>query len=448
MKLRRSIFILTFILILVVSTVLGKSLITVTKSAKEVVVLTRFEEYHFDAKTGNLNSVFILTEKRVQIFEHDNDGFDLTVEGTTLKVVEDPIIYGENLEGTGFDKFVKVTFNYGFAKKTYIIENDPNYTFYVEIETSTPCKVTLPRVWFPETDRFIKGFFISFAPKGKFISIVEHNKGLTVENVINVDGKMKMLVFMGPSKHTLLRQAFPSAYNDLMETLRRVKGFTSWYDPLFYGLVWFFWWLYSITKNFGWAIIIFTVVVRLILYPLYHAQTKSLMKMRKIQPLIEQIRKKYKDPTKQQEALMKLYKESGVNPASGCLMLLVQLPIFFMLWAVIRYFVEEFAYGSRFLLWEDLSIGGFKENIILVVTTIVASYFTTLITSQDVRSAWQGIIMSVIFPFLFIGLPTGLFLYYTTNTLIQLVVTYYIYKRYKIKGITTRELFGLPSPRG
>ena len=448
MKLRRSTFMITFILILAFFTVFGKSVITVTKSEKEIVILTRFEEYHFDMKTGNLTKVFILTEKRVQIFEHDNDGFDLTIGGTALEVVGDPIIYGEKPEGAGFDKLVKLTFDYGIARKTYIVENNPNYTFYVDIETSTPCKVTLPRVWFPETDRFVRDFYISFAPKGKFISIVKHDKGLVVENVINIDGKEKMLVFMGPSKHTLIKQAFPSAYNNLMETLKKVKGFTSWYDPLFYGLVWFFWWLYNVTKNFGWAIIIFTVVVRLVLYPLYHAQTKSLMKMRKLQPFIEQIKRKYKDPAKRQEALMKLYKESGVNPASGCLMLLVQLPIFFMLWAVIRYFVEEFAYGSRFLIWEDLSIGGFKENIILVLATIVASYFTTLITSQDVRSAWQGIIMSVIFPFLFISLPTGLFLYYTTNTLIQLVVTYYIYKKYRIKGITTRELLGLPNPRG
>jgi len=78
------------------------------------------------------------------------------------------------------------------------------------------------------------------------------------------------------------------------------------------------------------------------------------------------------------------------------------------------------------------------------VITIVASYYTTLLTSQDVRTAWQGLIMSIIFPFLFVGLPSGLFLYYTTNTLIQLAVTYYTYRRYKIKGITTRELLGLP----
>jgi len=126
-------------------------------------------------------------------------------------------------------------------------------------------------------------------------------------------------------------------------------------------------------------------------------------------------------------------------------MLLVQLPVFFLLFAVIRYFQEEFAFGSRFLLWNDLSIGGFSVNIVFVLATLVASYFNTLITSQDRRSAWQGIVMSVIFPFLFIGLPSGLFLYYTVNTVIQLLVTYYIYKRYNIKGMTTRELLGLRS---
>ncbi|KUK20207.1 YidC/Oxa1 family membrane protein insertase, partial [Pseudothermotoga lettingae] len=89
--------------------------------------------------------------------------------------------------------------------------------------------------------------------------------------------------------------------------------------------------------------------------------------------------------------------------------------------------------------------GGFGPNAIFIIATVVASYFNTLITSQDSRSAWQGILMSLIFPFLFVSLPSGLFLYYTVNTVIQLVITYYIYKRYKIKGITTRELLGLRS---
>ena len=257
----------------------------------------------------------------------------------------------------------------------------------------------------------------------------------------NVVRSGKVKVYLGPGKKTLIKMAFPEDYEKIMELLKDMYGV---YDAIFYGLVWFFDYIYGFTKNFGWTIIIFTFIVRLVLYPLYHAQTKSMIKMRKIQKDVQRIRNKYKDPRRQQEELMKLYREKGVNPMSGCLMMLIQLPIFFMLWGVLRYFEEEFAYGKPFLIWKDLSVGGFKENILLVLITIVASFYTTLITSQDTRSAWQGIIMSTIFPFLFISLPSGLFLYYTTNTLIQLAVTYYIYKRYRIKGITIRELLGLP----
>jgi len=110
-----------------------------------------------------------------------------------------------------------------------------------------------------------------------------------------------------------------------------------------------------LTRNFGLTIILFTIVVRLALYPFYHAQTKQMIQMRKIQPAVDAIRKKYKDPQKQQEELMKIYKENKINPSSGCLMLLVQLPIFALLYGVIQSYQELFSVSGGFLIWKDLS---------------------------------------------------------------------------------------------
>jgi YidC/Oxa1 family membrane protein insertase len=440
---------LLIISILIVGMCLGLSRneIKVTYLASGIKVQTRFAEYEFD-QNGNLANVYLTAERRLHVFERENDGFDiLTEDGTSLNIVAEAQLFGEQVATNSYRGDLTLSYDYGDVKKAYVFRNAPEYLIEVQLETKSPVMVSLPRVWFADNDRVIKDYFLSFAPKTRTLSLVKTNSQKIVSNTVKVGTNSTLIFHLSPYKRVFLKKLFPEDYEELVSTLKTIPGSSAWYDPIFYPLVWFFWWLFQLTKNFGWAIILFTIVVRFALYPLYHAQTKSMIKMRKLQPKIEMIRKKYKDPTKQQEELLKAYREEGVNPASGCLMLFVQLPIFFLLYAVIRYFQEEFAFNGRFLIWPDLSKGGFSANAVFVLITIVASYYNTLITSQDTRSAWQGILMSVAFTFLFVGLPSGLFLYFTTNTVIQLLVTYYIYKRYKIKGITTRELLGL-RPKG
>ncbi len=431
--------------LLVISVIFAfsKNEIQVTNLENGLRVVTRFNEFELNSK-GDLVNVYLTLDRKLHIFQSDGDGLELfSIDGSPLNVTSTSI-KGTMVAPNTYSGDLSLIYEYETGvQKIITFKNVPEYLIVVEIKTENPVTITLPRVWYEENDRIVKDYFLSFAPKNRIISISKTNGANLVSNKLTVSGFGKIMVHMAPYKRVFLKKLFEDDYPILLAQIKKISGSSSWYDPIFYPLVWFFWWLFDLTKNFGWTIVIFTIVVRLVLYPLYHAQTKSMIKMRKLQPKIEAVRKKYKDPAKQQEELMKVYKEEGVNPASGCLMLLIQLPIFFLLYAVIRYFQEEFAFGSRFLFWNDLSIGGFGPNALFIIITIVASYYNTLITSQDTRSAWQGILMSVIFPFLFVGLPSGLFLYYTLNTVIQLVITYYIYKRYKIKGITTRELLGL-----
>jgi len=395
----------------------------------EIVVKGRFTEYHLN-KSGDLQDVYIVfyPNKRKHVYTYTSDGFTILSPSSVVST---------NVEKKDEDIYISFLYASGL-KKTYHFINGPHYEFYVEFSKEMP--VTLPSVNLPQYDLSEDNLYISYYSKSKVVSICKIEEGYLKNNIAHAK---RIHVYIGPPKKTFLKSVFKDDYDNVIALLKKLHVYGG-YDLIFYPFVWFFYWLYKITGNFGWAIILFTFVVRLVLYPLYHAQTKSMIKMRKIQKDIEYIKKKYKDPQKQQEALTKLYKEKGINPMSGCLMMLIQLPIFFILWRVISYFQEEFAYGKPFLLWHDLSVGGWKANALLVIITIVASFFSTLITSQDTRSAWQGVLMSAIFPLLFISLPSGLFLYYATNTLIQLVITYYIYKRYKIKGITIRELLGLP----
>lgn len=438
---------LVSIMIASVILIFGQNEIKITLLSNGMKIQTRFAEYEFD-QDGNLANVYLIAERRIHVFERDKDGFDLFMEdGTPVGGELQMQIVGDQIAPNTYKGDLKLVYDFKDVKKIYVIRNVPEYLIEVKIETKKPLTVSLPRVWLPDNDRIVRDYFISLSPKTRTLSLVKTGVERIVSNTVRIERDSMLIFHLSPYKKVFLKKLFPNDYEAIVSALKTISGSSAWYDAVFYPLVWFFWWLFKLTKNFGWAIILFTIIVRFALYPLYHAQTKSMIKMRKLQPKIEMIRKKYKDPTKQQEELLKAYREEGVNPASGCLMLLIQLPVFFLLYAVIQYFQEEFAFNGRFLIWPDLSKGGFQANAIFILITIVASYYNTLITSQDTRSAWQGILMSVAFTFLFVGLPSGLFLYFTANTVIQLLVTYYIYKRYKIKGITTRELLGL-RPKG
>ena len=109
------------------------------------------------------------------------------------------------------------------------------------------------------------------------------------------------------------------------------------FQALLDAIGWLLAWLYDLTGNFGFAIIILTVVFRVVLLPLGIKQIKSMQAMQALQPKIKEIQKKYKgNKQKVQEQTMKLYQEYGVNPLGGCLPLLLQFPILIAMYSVIR----------------------------------------------------------------------------------------------------------------
>jgi YidC/Oxa1 family membrane protein insertase len=123
--------------------------------------------------------------------------------------------------------------------------------------------------------------------------------------------------------------------------------------------------LYDFANDYGVAIILFTLIVRGCLFPLYATQIKSQMKMSIVQPKIQEIQKKYAhDKEEMQRRMMELYRQENFNPASGCLPLLIQMPILFGLYALLRnplQFISEdavtmiFAIHDKFLWMQDLS---------------------------------------------------------------------------------------------
>jgi YidC/Oxa1 family membrane protein insertase len=185
---------------------------------------------------------------------------------------------------------------------------------------------------------------------------------------------------------------------------------------------------FSVFKNYGVAIILLTVVVRLILYPITFKSMKSMKDMQKIQPLITEIREKYKDDKeKMNQEVMRLYQSHKINPLGGCLPLLLQLPIFIALYKAL--FVAIELRQSPFCLWiKDLS-----EMDPYYVTPIVMglSYFLQqkmTPTSADPTQQKMMMLMPVVFTVIFLNLPSGLVLYFFVSNLLSIAQQVYMNK--------------------
>lgn len=196
--------------------------------------------------------------------------------------------------------------------------------------------------------------------------------------------------------------------------------------------------LYSLFHNWGWAIVILSILVYLILYPLSVKQMRSMKEMQAIQPKVEELRKLYKDnPQKMNKEIMELYRLHKVNPFGGCLPLLLQMPIFFALYnALMRSIALR---GAKFLWIKDLSepdrlftlpvslpMLGNEFNILPIVMAL-GMFFQQKLTSASTSgtSAEQQkmmlIIMPVMFGFIFYRMPSGLVLYWLINSMLMLI---------------------------
>jgi YidC/Oxa1 family membrane protein insertase len=178
--------------------------------------------------------------------------------------------------------------------------------------------------------------------------------------------------------------------------------------------------------NWGFSIIILTIIIKIIFFPLTYSSTKSMSKMQELQPKIKALRarhKKAKQDINQRrqmnEEMMKLYKEHGINPAGGCLPILVQIPIF---WGFFRMLVVAIEFRhSPFILWiKDLSVHDpyYVTPILMGATQFISQKMTP--TSADPSQAKMMLIMPVVMTIFFMNFQSGLVLYWLTNNVLQI----------------------------
>ena len=214
-----------------------------------------------------------------------------------------------------------------------------------------------------------------------------------------------------------------------------------------YGFLWFisqtlFWLLTLIqgfVSNWGVAIIIITLIVKGVMYPLTKVQYESMAKMRNLKPKIDELQARYKDDRqKMGPAMMELYRKEKVNPMGGCLPMLVQMPIFLALYWV---FVESVELRQApFMLWiQDLSTQ--DPYYVLPVLFGISMFVMQKLTPMTVTDPMQQKIMlwmPVVFSVFFLWFPSGLVLYWLVSNLISLAQMLYIYRGMEKKGLYTK----------
>jgi len=187
--------------------------------------------------------------------------------------------------------------------------------------------------------------------------------------------------------------------------------------------------------NYGWAIILFTLFLKLLLFPLTYSSSVSMAKMQTLQPKVKAIRKKYKnqkDPEQRRAMnteMMALYKQEKVNPAGGCLPLLLQLPI---LWGFFRLLAVSISVRHEpWMLWiDDLSLKDpyYILPILMGITQIILQKMSPSGGTEGAQKKMMYI-MPVVIVFFVMNLPSGLTLYWFVSNLLQLGQQHFINKR-------------------
>jgi YidC/Oxa1 family membrane protein insertase len=381
-----------------------------------------------------------VTIEKTYIFSPDSYmiGLDVTVKNGSDRIVQDKL-YVALTGSVPNDKRV-----YGFEGPSAFINDDLEEVDIDDIADKNTYTGNLK--WIALQDRyFITSIIPAHAQEASMRLYVREDKIIESQYLNPVSDirpgtqqTYQYSLFFGPKSMQILGEVG----HDLSKALN--FGF---FDILAKPCVWLMNKLYSVIPNYGIAIIILTLLIKIVLWPLGSKSYKSMSEMKKIQPLMKEIREKHKnDKKKMNEEVMGLYRTYKINPLGGCLPMVVQLPVFFALYRML-YQAIELRHAPFFLWIDDLSAPDrlFRFPIdhipfmeppygIPVLTLIMGA---SMLLQQkmsppmgDPAQAKMMMFMPVIFTVIFINFSSGLVLYWLTNNLLSIGQQYYIQKKY------------------
>ena len=255
-----------------------------------------------------------------------------------------------------------------------------------------------------------------------------------IEDIIPAKGHLQYnyQVYFGPKKMAILKE--------VGHDLERIVNF-GWFDKLARPALYLLNFFYSYVGNYGISIILVTILIKLLFWPIAQKGLKSMKNMQKIQPKMAKLKEKYKnDKTRLNEEMMILYKTYKVNPVGGCLPMLLQLPVFFALYKVLLQAIE--LRHAPFMLWiTDLSapdrlmigvdipyLGGLPVLTLLMGGSMFLQQRMTP-APADPTQAKIMMFLPVIFTFMFLNFASGLVLYWLVNNLLSIGQQYLINKK-------------------
>ncbi|MBR2714572.1 MAG: YidC/Oxa1 family insertase periplasmic-domain containing protein [Kiritimatiellae bacterium] len=274
-------------------------------------------------------------------------------------------------------------------------------------------------------------------------------ESVAVEAKLGLSRQLRTTVFfVGPKKQSLL---WDLGMKDVMEF-----GMWRW---LCYPLVWVLNLFNGWIPNFGVAIILLTILVRLLFWPLTRKSTEGMKKMQELQPLMKEIQTKYKDnPQRLQQETWQLYREKKVNPMSSCLPMLIQIPVFIALFNVLRSAVElryaPFLWIADLSEPEGLFAGWFPFGglnilpILMAVSTALQSYFTPSAGDKK-QQQMMMVMMPAMMLIMFYSFPSALSLYWFLSNIFSIVQMWFIRRQTAAKKteVLTPEVIDPPVTR-
>ena len=233
------------------------------------------------------------------------------------------------------------------------------------------------------------------------------------------------VLYVGPQNQHVLEEMAPG-----LELVRDYGWLTIIAKPLF----WLLENLFGLVKNWGWSIVLLTVIVKLLFFPLSAASYKSMAKMRTLTPRLTRLREQYgDDKARLNQAMMELYKTEKINPIGGCLPVVIQIPVFLALYWVLLASVEM--RNAPWLGWiQDLATP--DPYFILPVIMAVSMFVQTKLnpTPPDPVQAKVMMFMPIVFSVMFLFFPSGLVLYWVVNNILSITQQWYITRMFDTSG--------------
>ncbi len=332
---------------------------------------------------------------------------------------------------------------YGFEGPSALIDNSVEQIKIKNIEDQSLYSGVL--TWIAIQSRYFITSIIPETPVEADMKLIEQPDNVVENRLVgpletvppNTRLNHNFDLFFGPKSLQVLSQ-----YENELD---RVVHF-GMFDFIAKPCLWLMNFLYSFIPNYGIAIIILTTIIKLLLWPLGNKSYKSMNEMKKIQPLMAEIREKYKnDKKKMNEELMGLYKIYKVNPVGGCLPMALQIPVFFALYRMLYESIElrhapfvgwinDLSAPDR-LFQFDLAIPLMQPPYGIPVLTIIMG--ATMLLQQkmspppgDPAQAKMMMFMPILFTVIFINFPAGLVLYWLVNNILSISQQYYISKKH------------------